>query len=335
MPVKRRRRSSSRGRPSAVGLLLVLGTAIVLGVGVGSFVGREFGAPQRPQPAPGQPPRAVRHSGPIHPPPQTTRDTDRREPSHRHEGPPRRAAQPSEPRTPVETAANPEPRSSAPSAKVIDERRGVEPGTVRQPVTTRGEVARVAGSKGIALTLDAGASSAPTPEVLSALRSAGLHVTFFLTGKWAEQNEGLVRQMRQDGHEIGNHTYSHPDLRKLPDADIQEQLRKTEEIIQRITGRGCEPYFRPPYGGRDNRVLRIAQEAGYTAIYWSVDSWDAFKKGITSAEITKRVLDRARGGDIVLMHCGSQATADALPGLIRELQSRGYEIVTVSELLNR
>lgn len=335
MPVKKRRRSSSRGRPSAVGLLFVLAAAVLLGVGVGSFVGKEFGSPQRQQPASGPPPSVTQDSDPIHQPPRTTRDTERREPSHRHEEPPRQAAQPAEPRTPVETAVDPEPRSSAPSAQVAEERRAVEPGTKRPSSTTRGEVAHIAGSNRIALTLDAGAGSAPTPEVLGALRAAGLHVTFFLTGKWAEQNEGLVRQIRQDGHEIGNHTYSHPDLRKLSDAGIQEQLRKTEEIIQRITGRGCDPYFRPPYGGRDSRVLRVAQEAGYSTIYWSVDSWDAFKKGITSAEITKRVLDRTKGGDIVLMHCGSQATADALPGLIRDLRSRGYEIATVSELLSR
>jgi len=196
-----------------------------------------------------------------------------------------------------------------------------------------GEVSHVAGSMKVALTLDAGASAAPTPSILKTLAASGVQVTFFLTGKWAEQNEGLVRRIRSEGHEIGNHTYSHPDLRKLSDAGILDQLKKTDDIIARITGRECDPLFRPPFGSRDRRVLRVAGDAGFACVYWSLDSWDSYKKGITSQEITERVLSRVQGGDIVLMHCGSQATADALPGLINALESRGYGIVKVSELL--
>jgi len=185
----------------------------------------------------------------------------------------------------------------------------------------------------VSLTFDAGASSKPTPDLLDTLKAAGLHVTFFLTGKWCEENEALVRRIHDEGHEIANHTYSHPDLRKLDDSAIKSEIEKTDEIVLRITGAHCAPYLRPPYGARDKRVLRIASEAGYTPIYWSLDSWDSFKKGITPQEISRRVLGRVQGGDIVLMHCGSQATADALPGLIRELESRGLRIVTVTELL--
>ncbi|MGC8861185.1 MAG: polysaccharide deacetylase family protein [Armatimonadota bacterium] len=185
----------------------------------------------------------------------------------------------------------------------------------------------------VALTFDAGASSKPTSQLLDRLKAAGLKVTFFLTGRWCEQNEALVRRIHDEGHEIANHTYSHPDLRKLEDSAIREEITRTDEIVLRITGDHCAPYLRPPYGARDRRVLRIASEEGYTLIYWSVDSWDAFKKGIMADEIRERVLDRVRGGDIVLMHCGSQATADALPELIRELHTRGLKIVTVTELL--
>ncbi len=185
----------------------------------------------------------------------------------------------------------------------------------------------------VALTFDAGASSKPTPDLLDALNAAGPRVTFFLTGRWCEQNEALVRRIHNDGHEIANHSYSHPDLRKLGDEAIREQLAKVDEIVARITGEHCAPYMRPPYGGRDKRVLRIASEEGYTSVYWSLDSWDAYKRGITSHEIKRRVLDRIQGGDVVLMHCGSRATADALPELIRDLQSRGLQVVTVTELV--
>lgn len=202
------------------------------------------------------------------------------------------------------------------------------------PKGLAGEIVHVASAGNrVALTLDAGASAVPTPAILDTLKSAGLHLTFFLTGKWCEQNEALVRRIHAEGHEIANHSYSHPDFRKLSESEMIAQLEKTSQIVARITGEGTAPLFRPPYGGRDKRVLQVASNAGYTSIYWSIDSWDAFKKNITSAEIKKRILDRVRGGDIILAHCGSQPTADALPSLIQELQGRGYEIVTVSELL--
>ena len=195
-----------------------------------------------------------------------------------------------------------------------------------------GEITHTASSTRIALTFDAGASPAPTPSILKALRDNGLHVTFFLTGKWCEANPELVKQIAAEGHEIGNHTYSHPDLRKLSDDEIIEQLSKTEDLVKNLTGQSTKPYFRPPYGGRDKQVLSVAGREGYTSVYWSLDCLDAYQKGITAEQIETRVLDRIQGGDIVLMHCGSAATAAALPDLIAKLKERGFVIVKVSEL---
>jgi peptidoglycan/xylan/chitin deacetylase (PgdA/CDA1 family) len=207
-------------------------------------------------------------------------------------------------------------------------------GRLRRPGNYQGELARAgAGGTKVALTFDAGASAAPTPAILRALKAAGVHVTFFLTGKWCEQNPELVKEIVAEGHQIGNHTYSHQDLRKLSDEQIVDQLRRMDNIVRDLTGQDTKPYFRPPYGARDKRVLRVAADEGYVSVFWSVDSWDAFKKGITTEEIESRVLGRVHGGDIVLLHCGSKPTADAVPYLIRELQSRGYQIVRVSELV--
>ena len=90
--------------------------------------------------------------------------------------------------------------------------------------------------------------------------------------------------------------------------------------------------FRPPYGVHDKRLWSVVEGAGYRILMWDVDSWDAWKAGITSAEIQERVLDRAKPGYVVLMHCGSPATAEALQGIIDGLSKRGLEIVTVSGL---
>lgn len=195
-----------------------------------------------------------------------------------------------------------------------------------------GEITHTAATTKIALTFDAGASPLPTPSILKTLRDNGLHVTFFLTGKWCEKNPDLVRQIAAEGHEIGNHTYSHPDLRKCTDEKIVDQLARTEELVKNLTGQSTRPYFRPPYGGRNKHVLEVAGGQGYTSVYWSLDCLDAYKKGITAEQIIDRVCSRIQGGDIVLMHCGSAATAQALPDLIARLKERGFEIVKVSEL---
>ncbi len=190
-----------------------------------------------------------------------------------------------------------------------------------------------AGENRIALTFDAGASAAPTPALLDVLKKNGLRATFFLTGRWVAQNPRLTRRIAAEGHEIGNHTYSHSDLRTQSDDDIKDQLARTEAIVQETADVSTKPLFRPPFGGRDARVIEVAAAEGYRCVYWSADSWDAFKKGIKSDEIRDRVLDRATDGSIVLMHCGSWPTVEALPDIISELKARGYELVTVGELV--
>jgi peptidoglycan/xylan/chitin deacetylase (PgdA/CDA1 family) len=188
-------------------------------------------------------------------------------------------------------------------------------------------------SKKVALTFDAGSGSESTPQILKALQDANIKATFFLTGKWVEENPALAKQIASDGHVIGNHTYSHPDLTKQTDNNISYQLRAAEGEIAKVTGFDPKPLFRPPYGARDARVLRVAAEAGYTSIYWTVDSLD-WKPDMTPAQVKDRVLAGLGNGAIVLMHCGSNQTAQVLPQLISEIKSRGYQIVAVPELFN-
>lgn len=258
--------------------------------------------------------------------------------------PPAPKSVPTPPRATAPDREKPSPRVSAPpkphkATVTTTEVTPTAPGTGSAVVRHRkrlagypGEIIHTPSPTKIALTFDAGASPVPTPSILAALKSAGLHVTFFVTGKWCEQNPDLVKQIAAEGHEIGNHTYSHPDLRKLSDDAIAEQLRRTDDIVMRLTGKSTKPLFRPPFGGRDKRVLSVAGREGYTSVYWSLDSLDAYRKGITSGQIETRVLDRIQGGDIVLMHCGSAPTAAALVDIIGKLQQRGYQIVKVSEL---
>jgi len=185
----------------------------------------------------------------------------------------------------------------------------------------------------VALTFDAGSSSAPAPGILRALEAADLRCTFFLTGEWTAHNPELVRRIAAAGHEIGNHTYSHPDLRRLSPAAVARELERTDAVVRRVTGRGTRPYFRPPYGARDRRVLREAARHGYRCVYWTTDSLDSVRQDITPRQIERRVLTHVRPGSIILMHCGSPATAEALPHLLAALRHKGYRVVTISELL--
>ena len=208
--------------------------------------------------------------------------------------------------------------------------------TASTPFITAGEVSRGStSSPKIALTFDAGAAGEPVDKILKTLAKHGLHCTFFLTGKWIERYPDLARRIVAEGHEIGNHTYSHPRLTSLSDKDIGEQVERTEQLALRITGASTKPLFRPPFGARDKHVLGVLGKMGYRSIYWHVDCWDSIKRGITSDEITQRVLKLVRNGSIVLMHCGSQATANALDGLLTELEARGYKPVTVGRLLGQ
>lgn len=219
-------------------------------------------------------------------------------------------------------------------------------GSEESPVTVRpaarprpvpaAEVSRgISGRPEVALTFDAGADYRPARRILDTLQQEGVRCTFFLTGEWVQKNPRTTRRIVADGHEVGNHSWDHPPFTELSDAAILDQLRRTEAIIYETTGRSSRPYFRPPLGARDDRVRRVVAEDGYLTIYWTLDSLDSVQKGITATQIRERVLGRVQAGNIVLLHCGSQATADALPDILSGLRARGLVPVPVTRLLER
>lgn len=200
----------------------------------------------------------------------------------------------------------------------------------------------VRGRKRIALTFDAGGERDGADELLQALKDAGVHSTFFVTGDFARNNSDLVRQIAADGHTIHNHSWSHPEFTKESDEQIRAELGKTEQIVRDITGKTTLPFWRAPFGERDSRVLRVAAEAGYQSIYWTTDSLDSVGEKKSPDFIIERILnppsrpdpDDFNDGAIVLMHVGEPLTAEAVPGLIQELRSRGFTPVTIEDLLS-
>ena len=185
--------------------------------------------------------------------------------------------------------------------------------------------------KYVAFTFDDGPHPNVTPRILQILKEYNIRATFFMLGSQVKKYSNIAKQVADNGHEIGNHTYSHPNLKKLTTKRIIEEIHSTNEIITLTTG--IEPtLFRPPYGNYTNEVLEYTKTNGYSTILWSVDSLDW--KSRNASAINRMVTQHTTNGSIVLMHDIHVATADALPQLIQTLQTKGYQFVTVSELLS-
>lgn len=204
-------------------------------------------------------------------------------------------------------------------------------------INQAGEIMRgPLGKSQIALTFETGKGAECFDELIAALDRAHVHSTFFVTGSWAEKNRDCAAAICKHGHEVGNHCWNHIDLTKQPDKVVREEILRAETILTQLAGQSPRPRWRAPYGARDERVLRIARGLGYQSIYWTIDSLDSAEPPKNAEFLVQHIIgqsDAELDGAIILMHVGSRATAEALPPIIANLQSRGFQLVTVSKLL--
>lgn len=184
--------------------------------------------------------------------------------------------------------------------------------------------------KKLSISFDAAWGTSRTMQILDILDQYGVKTTFFLVGFWAEKNPELVKELVLRGHEIGNHSATHPHMSQLTAAQIREELRKCSDLVASITGKPTA-LFRPPYGEYDDEVIRTAREEGYACIQWNVDSLDWKNKG--AQDMISRCTKSVHGGDIVLFHNDSQYIVEALPSILEYYQNEGYTIVPISQLL--
>lgn len=195
-------------------------------------------------------------------------------------------------------------------------------------------VRRVDGAgRRVALTFDDGPSGPTTDAIVGTLERHGVRGTFFVIGRQAARDGARLARMRDAGHVVANHSWDHAKLTSLSDAQVRTQLLDTTNAIERATGRR-PGIFRPPYGSRDARVDRIAAELGLRDVLWDVDTRDWARPGADA--IRRTAVDGARDGSIVLLHDGGgdrRQTVAALDGIIQGLRERGFELVTVPELL--
>jgi peptidoglycan/xylan/chitin deacetylase (PgdA/CDA1 family) len=169
--------------------------------------------------------------------------------------------------------------------------------------------------------------------IVDALVARRAPATFFVSGRWARAQPDAVRQLaREPLFEIGNHSYHHPHLTTLDDDAILHELVATQDVLREL---GAVPrVFRAPFGEVDARIARIAADAALATIEYDVISGDPDATA-TKTQLVRTVRDRARPGSIVIMHANHRrfATADAVPEIIDGLRARGFELVTVSELV--
>lgn len=183
----------------------------------------------------------------------------------------------------------------------------------------------------IAMTFDDGPHPSNTPRLLDMLRQRNIKATFYVIGKSVNSYPEITRRIVAEGHEIGNHTYNHPNLTKLSNSQVRDELNLTRTAI--INAAGVKPRtMRPPYGALLTRQREmIHSEYGYPTILWDVDPLDWKRPG--TAVVKSRILTGTKAGSIVLAHDLHSTTVDAMPSTLDGLLAKGFRFVTVSQLL--
>jgi len=191
----------------------------------------------------------------------------------------------------------------------------------------------------IAITFDACPTTLPDEyddKVIDVLLREKTPATLFLSGRWVEKNQEQSKFLAaQPQFEIGNHAYWHPHLLEKDDERILRELKRTQTIIKKTTGK-TPRYFRPPFGEVDERVAAIAQGAGLSTIQYDIASGDP-DAGLSPQKIIRGVLSDAKGGSIIVFHMNRKGvhTAEVLPDIIDGLRKKGFTLVTVEDLLNK
>jgi peptidoglycan-N-acetylglucosamine deacetylase len=183
----------------------------------------------------------------------------------------------------------------------------------------------------IAMTFDDGPSAKLTPKLLDLLAAHHIKATFFLIGENAAEHRDIVAREAREGHEIANHSWSHPNFAKMSDDGVRSQLRRTDDAIQSAISQS-PTLLRPPYGSITARQKKwINQEFGYKIALWDVDPLDWRRPGPNV--VCSRIVKNTRAGSIVLAHDIHPGTIEAMPCVLKELEAKGFKFVTVSGLI--
>ena len=182
----------------------------------------------------------------------------------------------------------------------------------------------------VALTMNCAWNAEDIDKILEVLDENNVKITFFMVGDWIEKYPEKVKKVYEAGHEIGTHSDTHPHVNNLSYEENIQQLENSNDKIEKITGTRTNLY-RTPYGEYNQTVIKAAQDNGYYTIQWSLDTLDY--TGLTGKEMWNRIKDKIGSGDIILMHNGTEHTADSLDKIIKNIKEKNLEVVKISELI--
>ncbi|MFW6029523.1 MAG: polysaccharide deacetylase family protein [Halanaerobiales bacterium] len=182
----------------------------------------------------------------------------------------------------------------------------------------------------VAITLDGTWGAEKTDQILEILREEEVKISFFFAGYWLEKYPDVVKKIAAEGHEIENHTFTHPHCKSLSKDKLIDELESTSDLVEKLIGKRPK-YFRPPFGEYNNNVIKTSNDLGYQVIQWTIDSHDWMEPGVDY--IVDRVMSNVKSGDIILMHNNAPDTPEALGKIIPELKEKGFKIVPLSKMV--
>lgn len=182
----------------------------------------------------------------------------------------------------------------------------------------------------VAISFDAAWGADKTRDIMSICNSYNVKATFFLVGFWIEKYPDMVKEIYNNGFEIGIHSNTHPDMTKLTRSKIKEELETNLKLIENLTGFRAK-LFRPPYGYYNNNLIEVCEELGLSCIEWSVDSLDW--KGLSAGEIAGRVTTKAKKGSIVLFHNNSDNILEGLKLVLEYFKCNNTKVIPIGDLI--
>lgn len=189
----------------------------------------------------------------------------------------------------------------------------------------------------IYLTFDCGYENGNTPMILDALKKHNVPAAFFCVGNFLKDNPDLIKRMKEEGHVVGNHTFTHPDMSKISTSDaFKTELTKVEELYKEITGEEMTKFYRPPQGQYSEQNLEMAKSLGYQTFFWSLAYVDWYQdKQPTKEEAFSKLLKRIHPGAVVLLHNTSSTNGQILDELLTKWEEMGYIFKPLGELPGR
>lgn len=184
------------------------------------------------------------------------------------------------------------------------------------------------------LTFDAGYENGCTEKILDTLKKHDVKAVFFLVGNYLEKNADLVRRMVDEGHIVGNHTMTHPDMSAITDKTaFEKELTGLEDLFREVTGKELPKYYRPPQGIYSEENLKMAKELGYQTVFWSLAYKDWENDNQPTADYAMgKLIPRTHNGAVILLHSTSKTNAEVLDQLLTQWKSDGYRFETIDKL---